>query len=979
MSKRKTKIISLLLSLILIISIINFKNLNVMADVPDKPDFDVHIDNVAPNPALLGEDITIKGTITPKPFETAASPKEIVLVLDVSGSMNEEVTVSNELCTEPRDRYWVPGRWEGRSYVPGHYVYDYCSKHSSVGEHYTGIKSTRIAELKKAANNFIDKMKNEKGLKIGIVSYSSIADFNPIQKLGEKRIYAHGFGYHNVSDYKSHSNTFLNANDSKLYDIINTLNPLGGTNIGEGMRKAIYMLEKGTPSANKTIVLMTDGEPTFYSVHNSNLGKYMAIDNETPEIAGQGSGLDSKALDYASDIGKIIKDKGYNSFSIGYGMTERGNEALEKIHSSMIGTEWNDNIELTEEDGFFKTSDGAIDSVFQKIATEIINSYPVNNVDLNMEFNEGFTLNIGGNTVNIGNINYKKVSDVQGSDKIRYEADPVPFEFTIKGGSEGIYLVFNNLNLSYKWDNQTKTKPIDENVEITINPNELPNISARLLSSDDVLVKPNEEIALRYEVNPTSFEFTDMSNGSSNDVAIVIDTSMDMKEEISIIRNAIFNKLLSNDTLKNTKTHYSLITFSNKSNIETDLFNNKNKDYYKDYNKYITDLNDQYLKNINAEQQSSNAKKIGDAFPNVINVLNNGREDTGKTFVIIGNENTSYNQKDIEEIKSKGYNVITLSVDNNKKGDLYNLHKDLNGKEENYFYIQDANNIENSVMGKVAEILISGIRLNGYEFNPVINLNLSGNFDAVSGIEKVENNIATIKVPKIVYKYDSTSGLYKSESFQVEFTIRAKSGKFGELGFGKANDNKLVYKKLVFNNDNDKYKYSIINTPKVTVKPQVKNLIHGLYNGIEENDLKIDTSMAESGFSIAANSTVTYGASFILTGREVNFNLNLDSKFSKISSSEIKAYIVESGRLVGEGVSIQSTSNSNEFKLSINDSKSLSEERQVVLIYKRKITEVQGEGSKDFTNEIIIEGLNSAVKVKVYKPNTDKPKLPDLF
>lgn len=428
MSKKKIKIISLVLSFFVIVSLITFKNINIKADISDKPDFDVKIDSVTPNPALLGEDIKISGTITPKPFEAPVSPKEIVMVLDVSGSMSDTVII-DEKCTEKRN-------WR-----------DYCSIHGEYGEH--NKTSTRIDELKKAVGNFIDKMKNEKNLKIGIVAYSSIADFNPIEKLGNKRISAYGFGSHNVSNFKSHSSTFLNANDNKLYDIIDALNPLGGTNIGEGMRKAIYMLENGNPSANKTIVLMTDGEPTFYSVENRYLEEYMAIDNKTPEIAGQGSGLDSKALDYASDIGKTIKAKGYNAFSIGYGMTERGNEALEKIHSSMIGEEWNDNIELTEEDGFFKTSNGAIDSVFQQIATEIINSYPINKVDLNMDFNEVFSLNIGGNTVNIGTINYKKASDIQANDKIRYEADPVPFEFTIKGSKEGIYLVFNSLNLSW--------------------------------------------------------------------------------------------------------------------------------------------------------------------------------------------------------------------------------------------------------------------------------------------------------------------------------------------------------------------------------------------------------------------------------------------------------------------------------------------------------------------------------------------------
>ncbi|ASW42299.1 VWA domain-containing protein [Clostridium isatidis] len=932
MKKKKIKIISLLLSFFIIISFITFENINVRAQTSDKPDFDVVIESATPNPALLGEDITIKGKIIPKPFETTVPPKEIVLVLDVSGSM----------------------------------------------------EGNRIKQLKEAVKNFINKMNENKiqNLKIGIVAYSSIADFNPIQNLGEKRVYSYGYGYHNVTSYKSYSSSFLNANDSKLYQIIDSLSPLGGTNIGEGIRKAIYMLQNGNASANKAIVLMTDGEPTFYSVTNSSLQKYMIINNNSPEIAGQGTGLDNKALDYARDIAKIINDSGYNAFSIGYEMSDRGNEALEKIHSSMIGEEWNSNTKLTEQEGFYKTSEGAIDLVFQKIASEIINSYPVNDLALNMEFNEGFSLNIGGNTVNIGTVNYKKDDSSQNGDKIIYKASPIPFEFTIKGSEEGSNFVFEDLNLSYSWEDKTQRKPIYENIEVIINSNELPNISAKLLSEKNILVKTNEEITLEYEINPSSFKFTDTNNASSNDVAIIIDTSMDMKEEISIIKNAVFNKLLSNNILKNTKTHYSLITYSNKSSIVTDLYNNKNKDYYKDYNQYITDLNDKYLKNITTDQENPNAKNIKVAFPNIINVLKEGRKDAGKTLIIIGNEKVSYSLKDIEEIKEKGYNIITLSVENNQSGNLYNLHKDLNGKEENYFYIQDPNNIENSIMNKVADILISGIRLNGYEFNPEIKLNLAGNFEAVNGIEKFENNIATIKVPKIIYNYNSKTGLYEVDkeksNLKVSFTIKAKAGKSGELAFGNANDNKLVYEKLVYKNESDKYKYSLIYTPKITVRPQVKNLIHGLFNGIEGNSIKIDNSMAESGFSIAANSTITYGASFILEGNELDFSLKVDPRLQGIKASEIRAYILEGSNIVDEGVTIESIDEANLFKLNIKDAKPSSAERQVLLLYKRKMLDDGGDNNT-FTNEIKIDDLKQAVTVKLYNPDNSKPKLPDLF
>jgi len=60
-NKKKINTISLLLSLIIIISLIAFKNINTKANISDKPDFDLHIESVTPNPALVGEDIKVKG------------------------------------------------------------------------------------------------------------------------------------------------------------------------------------------------------------------------------------------------------------------------------------------------------------------------------------------------------------------------------------------------------------------------------------------------------------------------------------------------------------------------------------------------------------------------------------------------------------------------------------------------------------------------------------------------------------------------------------------------------------------------------------------------------------------------------------------------------------------------------------------------------------------------------------------------------
>ena len=144
------------------------------------------------------------------------------------------------------------------------------------------------------------------------------------------------------------------------------------------------------------------------------------------------------------------------------------------------------------------------------------------------------------------------------------------------------------------------------------------------------------------------------------------------------------------------------------------------------------------------------------------------------------------------------------------------------------------------------------------------------------------------------------------------------------------------------------------------------------------DNLVIDNSQSISGFDIAVDSTITYGASFTLTGNKVDFTMSLDSKFSPISANDIKAYLVNSGELISEGVVLENNPDTNEFSLSINDSRGPLEERQVVLIYKRRMPEAEGLESRTFINNIEIEDLSSMVTVKLYE-ESDKPKLPDLF
>lgn len=957
MSKKNIKIISLLVSLTIIVSLITFKNIRVNADVSDMPIFDVKIDSVDPNPALVGEDITVNGTITPQPFETTVPAKEIVLVLDVSNSMNEHI--------------------KGR----------------------TGVR--RIDALKEAAKNFMDKMKTVPNLKIGIVTYGTNAE---IKK----------------SKINGVNNVLINASNSdKLKGIINNIDISGGqdggTNTGDGLRKASYLLSHSTEAnknANKTIVLMSDGMPTYrvsnyewkgnrYYKNELNYYTNITIEGyEAAEVFGTGnSDKDLKNTNYAIDVGKIINEKGYNVFSVGYGLSNTidsgeklsGLDKIKLIHASMIGAnikdnKVNDGTIINKENGFYETSEGAIDGVFQQIADKIIDSYPINNVALNIDFNDSFSLNIGGNTVNIGNVIYKKKSE-NGS-RVRYEADPFNFSFKVKGNKEvENQPIYKKMEINYKWNDRLKSINTNTIANVTVELNELPIIQASLIGNKTININENQDFTVSYNIEPKDFSFNDETNSNKSDVVFVIDVSKDMGSYMDPLINDLWNDILNNDRLKVAKTEYDIITFSNKVEI-IDLSSSS----YSNYSQYITDLNDNYIKN-KLKPDNSNSKNITNTYNDIIKLLDNGRAGVRKNVVFISEtSNIKYGvEKDYGALKSRGYNIITVEIENlnngNNKNDLKDFHKLLGGLSENYFYSKDQNKLQNNILAKVADRIASNSSYNDYKFTPKLQIDLGENFDLVTGGEVLDNNIASIKVPEIIYKYSKTENIYKADKTNVKVIIRPKNGKVGSLKFGS--QNKLIYKKLIKDED----KYSLVETPIVIVTQQIKNVTHGLYNGIISNkttgkkEISIQENNNGTSFEIAQDSTVTFGSKFTLSGNSVDFALNIDNKFNTVSTNDIKIYknLKDSS---GNSILTEITNGNraienqgdNNFKISINNIKESNQtsESDILVIYQARVKD-ELSMSQSLTNEIKFSNLSKSVNIITPQASDKSPSLPDLF
>ncbi|WP_425449555.1 VWA domain-containing protein [Dethiothermospora halolimnae] len=166
-------------------------------------------------------------------------------------------------------------------------------------------KKKRINILKKEAKELITSFAKEANVDISLVPFATSAN---------------------------KPKSFKNA-QSKVEELTNDIDGLeaeGGTNTGDGLRRAYYQLKshneeliEGT-TANNYIIVLVDGETTFYSARRGS-GRslyYITRDGdiyESTQVYGNGSSLDQKGVDYVNKIGSMIKTNNFAKvFVIGF-------------------------------------------------------------------------------------------------------------------------------------------------------------------------------------------------------------------------------------------------------------------------------------------------------------------------------------------------------------------------------------------------------------------------------------------------------------------------------------------------------------------------------------------------------------------------------------------------------------------------------------------------------------------------------------
>lgn len=245
-------------------------------------------------------DINIKAasTSTSSVTTTTKAIADIMLVLDVSGSMDERIYVADNTDAgrsglDTSKTYYVRNGsdWQGNpvylemKYKSGSW-YIGNRKASSYYKGYGIYGITRLQALQDSVDQFItDTASKSQKSKIGITAFSSS-----------------GYGYNGESiDLKEVNKSGL----KDLKDFTNELKANGGTDPQVGLNDAKNKLDKlkddGRP---KYVILFTDGKPT-----------------------GDGNTWSTTAQKAAETSAKELKKAGYTVYTIGYGFSADSNEA----------------------------------------------------------------------------------------------------------------------------------------------------------------------------------------------------------------------------------------------------------------------------------------------------------------------------------------------------------------------------------------------------------------------------------------------------------------------------------------------------------------------------------------------------------------------------------------------------------------------------------------------------------------------------
>lgn len=257
--------------------------------------------------------ITAASTSTSTITTTEKAVADIMLVLDVSGSMDKTIegsykyvgnntsAVRNTLDTEKNYYVEVNGSYQTMSYKRNiSYPWDKewyigdtkASKCPATYAIYTEM--TRLDALKNSVDQFItDTASKSPESKIGITAFSSTY-------------------YDNSSNGETKELLAAGTNKDALIKFADGLEAGGGTKPAIGLNKAKALLDSANDNKPKYVILFTDGAPTG--------------DNTAPE--GQSPAWNADTVKEANTAAQGLKDAGYTVYTIGFALDSRAQAFL---------------------------------------------------------------------------------------------------------------------------------------------------------------------------------------------------------------------------------------------------------------------------------------------------------------------------------------------------------------------------------------------------------------------------------------------------------------------------------------------------------------------------------------------------------------------------------------------------------------------------------------------------------------------------
>lgn len=292
---------------------------------------------------------------------------------------------------------------------------------------------------KKVIGDFINSISSDKNISLGTVSFGYYAErIHPIS---------------NVNSYKN-----------ELTSGINSLTADGTTNIGDAIRVADVML-KENKNTDKTIIMLTDGEPTGYSTSTTGwvtyyLGDAFRTSSYRPYYINTSNDY-TRGMDYVNQVidNRITKDSVNSFITVGLDQSSSEKTKVQSIVSKLSGILGNDLKGNPRSVYYSATSQGDLESLYNKFATEI-----KENLERSLEFQESYDseklepVNLpAGFTAQNGlvkgtlKVNYKLSGD-------NYVPDPVNFNLQFKAKNNGMAIFGKSGTSTVKFSDEQVSK-----------------------------------------------------------------------------------------------------------------------------------------------------------------------------------------------------------------------------------------------------------------------------------------------------------------------------------------------------------------------------------------------------------------------------------------------------------------------------------------------------------------------------------------